>query len=466
MEGRDYALCQVWVNVARKLNTDPGVLEKISGLQRALGEHLYDVGVEQIHKEADLLFRFAEKELGLQRLKELLLLSAVNPRTYFQMGQMLLSYPEEYDTWVEGRDYFLQYLKLDEKITFPEYLKICELFFRRNFLNEMAMVLRRIKADFPHQYEQAGELASFRETVQKQLLSQIQLFDNYATSEELKRYLYFLLEFSPESISAWIRLAELYESLLQEQQKQRKSLSKELIIEVQEFVERIEVQAVNIAPDRKELYYHAGNLLSLLSGIRQYSREIAHFRKALLLDESYIDAGIGLGSSYYDFEFYRQSIMQLQKTEQYLAPDDQLFRERIRELLVKNYLKGAEIAYGHGNYFLVIENMMAAIGRNNGKLIDKDSAIWLAYAYANTENHRANEEFLELALADYGSEIQLQYLQATTKTGLLKYQEAVQIYNDILENNQDDDNFFVKECRKNRENLELLLQYQEEQKNN
>ena len=73
---REFASDQVYINVGLKLNDDPLVLKKLKELQTNLSEYIYDVGSEQIRKEAELLFKYGRKDLGVNRMEELVIIES------------------------------------------------------------------------------------------------------------------------------------------------------------------------------------------------------------------------------------------------------------------------------------------------------------------------------------------------------------------------------------------------------
>ena len=126
---REFPMSQVYINLGLKLNDDALVISKLRKLQTNLSEYIYDVGSDQIRKEAELLFKYGRKELGIKRMEELVLLSSQDSRTYFEIGRILLKYPRDFNTWSDGRDYIIRYSKFDD-LSFEELLLACELLLR------------------------------------------------------------------------------------------------------------------------------------------------------------------------------------------------------------------------------------------------------------------------------------------------------------------------------------------------
>ena len=154
-------MSQVYINVGLKLNDDPLVISKLRKLQTNLSEYIYDVGSEQIRKEAELLFKYGRKDLGVNRMEELVLLSNQDSRTYYEIGRILLKYPRHFDTWLDGRDYIIRYSKFDD-LSFEELLLACELLFKRSMFEDMASILKILEQRFPKSSKGSDRMKVFK----------------------------------------------------------------------------------------------------------------------------------------------------------------------------------------------------------------------------------------------------------------------------------------------------------------
>ena len=166
------------------------VLKKLKELQTNLSEYIYDVGSEQIRKEAELLFKYGRKDLGVNRMEELVLLSNQNSSTYYEIGQILLEYPKHFDTWLDGRDYIIRYSKFDD-LNFNELLSACELLFKRSMFEDMASILKVLERRFPKSSKGSDRMKVFKSRVIKALQDGIRLFEIHSSEMELRQYLIF-----------------------------------------------------------------------------------------------------------------------------------------------------------------------------------------------------------------------------------------------------------------------------------
>jgi predicted Zn-dependent protease len=463
MERQEFARSQIYLNLAKKLNTEPEILRKIEEYQRLLNDHVYEVGPSQIRKEADLLFQFGEKEQGLKRLEELLLLSVNSPETYYQMGEMLLAYPAEWEVWEEGKNYLLRYLKLG-KPPLERLISMCGLFLEKELHNEMVFILKSIKKNYEKEYRNASVIQELKQKVYNVLVKQIKLFEMYASHKELAKYLEFLLEFSPELYEPHIQLAETLDYFAVHEIEERTALSPELMDRILKLVQGMKDYTYKTYPDRKEQYYLAAVLLSRFPrDKRQYSTEIANLKEALSIDPLYLRARLKLAEVYSDFDFMRRSLTELETLNRQIPHDEKEMREKMSALFVKNHRECARLAYGNANYFLVMDHMLKAIQWNNHKFLDTESTLWLGYSYVYTEKHQELKDMMDKAVSVLPEHVELYYLQALGYEGLRQYRSAIKIYSKILELGSDSD-VFIQECAKNKANLELIVQYEQEQK--
>ena len=456
---REFAMSQVYINLGLKLNDDSLVINKLKELQTNLAEYIYDVGSDQIRKEAELLFKYGRKDLGIKRMEELVLLSNKDSKTYFEIGRILLKYPRDFNTWSDGRDYIIRYSQFNN-LNFEELLSACELLFKRAMFEDMASILKIVEQRFPKKSQGSNRMKVFKSKVIEALQDGIRLFETHSSQNELRQYLYLLIEFDAYLPSAYIKLGELIEGELRREIQARSKLSNQTIKNTDNFLSKMEKFALRKHVKESQLHYLRGKLTTYYPlGQRQLSSEIASFKRSLELKPDHHLARLALAKNYHQLSFYRQSVkileplMVLEKSENYLK-----YHQEASDLYIKNNIQSASTAYSNENYFLVLEYMLKAMELNNNKLVSLESTIWLGYAYFYSERHEQNIELLEQALDVYGEESEVLYLMALSKEGLYKLEEAVVWYDKVRKLGPPED-MFVKECVKNMENLQEILKY-------
>ena len=460
---REFPMSQVYINLGLKLNDDPLVIRKLKELQTNLSEYIYDVGTNQVRKEAELLFKYGRKDLGIKRMEELVLLSSQDSKTYFEIGRLLLQYPRNFNTWSNGRDYLVRYSQFDG-LSFTELLSACELLFIRSMFEDMASILKTLEQRFPKKSRSSNRMQTFKSKVLDSLKDSIRLFETHSSKNELRQYLYLLIDFDPYLRSAYVRLGELIEDDLKREKRARSLLSNETMKTTDAFLSKLEKQGLRRNPKESQLHYLRGKLTTYYPmDKRQLSAEIASFKRALELKPSHHMARLALAGNYHQLGFYRQSVKVLEPLviSKKLEGDEQYRKDAI-DLYVKNNIQSASNAYSNENYFLVLEYMLKALELNNNKLVSLDSTLWLGYAYFYSERHEQNIELLEQALDIYGEESELCYLMALSKEGLYKLEEAIIWYDKVIKIGPPE-NLFVQECVKNMENLQEIIKYGREE---
>ena len=456
---REFASSQVYINVGLKLNDDPLVLKKLKELQTNLSEYIYDVGSEQIRKEAELLFKYGRKDLGVNRMEELVLLSNQNSSTYYEIGRILLEYPRHFDTWLDGRDYIIRYSKFDD-LNFNELLSACELLFKRSMFEDMASILKVLERRFPKSSKGSDRMKVFKSRVIKALQDGIRLFEIHSSETELRQYLHLLIDFDPYFLTAYIKLGELIEYDLKKEVLARSTLSVEAIKSTDEFLVKMEKFVLRKYVKESQLHYLRGKLPTYYpKSKRQLSSEIASFKRALELKPEHHLARLALAKNYHELSFFRQSARVLEPLVILEISDkNRAYKQEAIDLYIKNNIQSASTAYSNENYFLVLEYMLKALELNNNKLIDLESTVWLGYAYFYSERHQQNIEILEQALDLYGEESEILYLMALSKEGLYKLKDAIALYDRVIKLGPPED-MFVQECVKNMENLQEILRH-------
>jgi|GEM_PF-1015377 len=456
---RQFPECQIYINVARRLNDESRVLDRLAELQGSLSEYIYDVGPEQVRKEAELLFKFKRKRQAIERLEELLLLSPDNHKTYLEMGKLLLSYPSEYNTLEEGRDYLLKVADYEEA-SFSELFDVASLLNSKLLLDELAYVLQKIEKKYPRRSRSSLKLQEFRQSVIKELKKNIRLFEIHSSIPELKQYLRLLINFDETFLEAYLKLARTLQEEMIAQIKERKFVSPELKMEVNNYMLLLRDQGRKIFPREHKIYYYLGKLSTYFHDEkRNYSMEIAYFKNALELKEE-AESRISLAEVYFDFGFYKRSISVLEQLD--FAKLEESVRDRVDQLMVRNHVENARAAYSHGNHFLVIEHMQKALDINKKKLISRESTLWMAYSMFYGEQHENARKLLMQAHEFYGEDPEIFYLIALSFEGLYQLENAVIWYNRAIAIGKKED-LFIQECIKNRDNLENILKYQREE---
>lgn len=460
-EDRNFQSCQVFIKLCNALIKDPMILRKVELLQRNLNEHLYDVGVDQIRKEVDFLFRFQEPELALKRLEQLVLLSLSHPKTYLDIAQLLFKYPKKYNTWDHAKDYLLKFSQF-KSLSFDDLLKACEIFYEKDYLEEMVLLLKKVSKNYPKKVKKNKRLLHFKKMVLVQLKKDISLFSLHGSIDDLKRYLLFVIAFDPYFSDAYVRLSEVYLKEIEDEFKNRKKLSKSLREEVSKFVEKMKDYPLRRSVNRSDLnYFSAKLMLNFPKKFRKHSMEIAHLKNALKEDDTLLDAYLMLAKVYHDFEFYRQSTKQLIELKGRLDEDDFEMMATINSLLSKNHLKLASQSYAHSNYFLVVNSMEKALFYAKKLTIDKESSVWLAYSYYYIEQFDKMDKLVNLSINTYGADTELYYLLALSHEGRYVYKKAIEAYQKALKINKDDKSPFIEECEKAISSLESILSSRE-----
>ncbi len=456
---REFPMSQVYINLGLKLNDDPLVIRKFKELQINLSEYIYDVGSDQIRKEAELLFKYGRKDLGIKRMEELVLLSNQDSKTYFEIGRLLLKYPRKFNTWSDGRDYIVRYSQFDD-LSFIELLTACELLFKRSMYEDMASILKILEQRFPKKSQISERMKVFKMEVMNALRDGIRLFETHSSGDELRQYLYLLIDFDPYLLSAYLKLGNLIEDELKEESRVRSILSKETIKNTDYFLSKLEKYVLRKYVKESQLHYLRAKLTTYYpEDKRQLSSEIASFKRVLELNPDHHLGRLALAENYHQLGFYRQSVKILESLVSLEnSKDKQKYRKKAIDLYIRNNIESASIAYSNENYFLVLEYMLKALDLNNNKLISLDSTLWLGYAYFYSERHQQNVELLERALSFYGEKSELLYLMALSKEGLYKLQEAIGWYDKVIKIGPPE-NMFVQECVKNMENLQEILRY-------
>ncbi len=461
---REFPMSQVYINLGLKLNDDPLAIRKLKELQNNLSEYIYDVGTEQIRKEAELLFKYGKKDLGIKRMEELVLLSSKDSKTYFEIGQLLIKYPREFNTWSDGRDYLLRYSKFDE-LRFNELLAACELLFMRSMYEDMASILKILEQKFPKKSRTSKRMQEFKSKVLESLTDGIRLFEVHSSRDELRKYLYLLIDFAPSLASAYVKLGELIEDELKMEKDQRSVLSSRTMKSTDIFLSKLEEQGLRKNSKEAQLHYLRGKLTTYYPiDSRQPSAEIASFKRTLDLEPNHHQARLALASNYHGLGFYRQSVKVLEPLlDSRVQGITEKFRKEAIDLYVKNNIQSASNAYSNENYFLVLEYMLKALELNDNKLISLDSTLWLGYAYFYSERHDKNITLLERAEDIYGEKSEIYYLMALSKEGLYKLEEAIILYDKVIKIGPPED-MFVQECVKNMENLQEILKHERSDK--
>lgn len=458
---REFPLSQVYINLGLKLNDDSLVLKKLNELQLNISEYIYDVGVDQIRKEAELLFKFGRKDLAIKRMEQLVLLSENDARSFFEIGKILIEYPRRYDTWKEGRDYLVKYSKF-ANLSFQDLMSACELLFKRNMYEDMASILKTLQAKFPRESEKSEQLRLFKKTVIAALTRSIELFEQHASRDDLYQYLHLLIDFDPYLLEPYIKLGELIEQNLSAELSARSVISPKTIETTEAFLSKLENYALPRHSQRPSLHYIKGKLTTFYpSKLRNFSREIVSFKRCLDLDSNYFLASLALAENYNGMGFFRQSIKVLDDLIARLSQTDKELLKRAKELHVKNNVQSASQAYSNENYFLVMEYMAKALDFNEGKLISLESTIWLGYAQFYMERHTENIELIQKATEVYGDTHEILYLMALSKEGVYKLDEAVTWYDKVIKLGPAE-NMFVQECIKNRDNLREIIKSQKQ----
>lgn len=456
---REFPLSQVYINLGLKLNDDSLVLKKLNELQLNISEYIYDVGVEQIRKEAELLFKFGRKDLAIKRMEQLVLLSENDARSFFEIGKILIEYPRQYDTWSEGRDYLVKYSKFTN-LSFQELMAACELLFKRSMYEDMASILKILQAKFPRESEKSDQLRLFKKTVISALTKSIELFELHASRDDLYQYLNLLIDFDPYLLDPYIKLGGLIEQNLSNELSSRKMISPNTIETTEAFLSKLENYALPRHNQTASLHYIRGKLTTFYpSKQRNFSREIVSFKRCLDLDSNYFLASLALAENYNKMGFYRQSIKVLDDLIIRLSSTDNELLKRAKELHVENNVQSASQAYSNENYFLVLEYMSKALEFNQGRLISLESTIWLGYAQFYMERHTENIELLKKGIEIYGDTHEILYLMALSQEGVYKLDEAVLWYDKVIALGPAD-NMFVQECEKNRDNLKEIINTQ------
>ncbi|PCJ19269.1 MAG: hypothetical protein COB02_07730 [Candidatus Cloacimonadota bacterium] len=457
-EDRNFQSCQVFIKLAKSLVKDSLILRKVELLQRNLDEHLYDVGADQIRKEVDFLFKFDEPKLALRRLEELTLLSLNHPQTYLDIAKFLFKYPKKYKTWDYAKNYLIKFSAF-KSLSFEDLLSACEMFYEKNLLEEMVVLLKKVEVKFSKRAKKNKRLKLFKAQVLEQLKQDIKLFDLHGSTLELKRYLEFVLAFDPYFAEAYIKLSELYVLEIEKEIKSRKSLSKQLREEVYDFIIRMKENPLRRSLLRSDLNYFSAKLMIYFpKKYRKHSSEISYLKSALREDDTLLDAYLMLAKVYYDFEFYRQSVKSLLTLKSKLDEDEFDLMKTINALLSKNHRKLASQSYAHSNYFLVVNSMEKSLLYVKKDTIDRESSIWLAYSYYYVEQFKKMEKLVNTSITTYGKDTELYYLLALSYEGKYEYKNAVDAYKKALKINKNEKSPFIEECEKSIVTLEAILE--------
>lgn len=460
---REFPMCQVYINLGLKLTDDSLALTKLKKLQLNLSEYIYDIGADQIRKEAELLFKYGRKDLAIKRMEQLVLLSDQNANTFFEIGKILLGYPREYNTWQDGRDYLIKYANFSS-IGFDDLLATCELLFDRNMYEDMASILKTLEQRFPEEVKKSDRIRIFKTTVIKSLKKGIRLFEIHASRKELLQYLRLLIDFDPYFEGAYIKLGELIEEDLSQEQISRSVISADSISATDAFLSGLERFALKSNNQSAQLHYLRAKLTTYYPvKLRNFSHEIASFKRALDADSRHHKARLALAHNYHQLNFFRQSIKELDTLLEDKDIKDQTLLQEARQLHIQNNVQSSSQAYSNENYFLVLEYMLKALQFSEGKLISLESTIWLGYAYFYAEKHSDNVELMQKSFDAFGEQHETLYLMALSKEGTYKLKEAEFWYNKVIKMGPAD-NMFVQECAKNRDNIIEILKAQHQQK--
>jgi len=451
---RQFTKAHIFSNLALALNKDEKVKSKIKSLQRALEDHSYSFSWDEVRTEADYYFQFSEKPLGLSKLKELLLGSTRNPQSLVAMGKILLGYPEEWQTWNDGRDFLLQYLESSNP-DFDLLLECARVLYQKGYIEELTPILGKMEEIDPNRAANSEDYARFQKEVARSLHEDFQLMEARAEDSELKGILKLLIRFNPSLKEPYISLGSLVE---RQAARYRKSPG----VYPQDFQNDVESVIVLFEKSPPRLWgsaqfqYFIGKFYGFLSSSkRQYSREIAHLKRALQKKPKFQAARVGLAQVYLDSGFFRQAFHQAEKALQMENLSDSLGVEA-RGIARKAYRESASQAYGEENYFLVLDYLQKAYLLNNEEPLDRESSLWYANSLVYAEQFEKGDLYLKGMLKRYGEDPEIYYLLALSSEGVYKLKDAAGFYQKAIDVGEKG-NLFVEQCRKNLEHLNEIM---------
>jgi Flp pilus assembly protein TadD len=457
---RQFTLSQVYVNLGQKLCKDLLVLNKLHELQNSLGQHIYALGKQELQKEAELLFRFGEKKLAVERLSEFLLLSPENALTWLEMGEFLLKYPKDYGTWPLGKDYVLRFAH-SHQADFQNLLRAATLLYRKQYLEEIAIILRILDKRFADLAAGSKRVKILRKKVLIALKDDISIFEAHGSKADLKHYLLLVLELDPDFLVAILKLSEVFDSQVNSQLGDRKFVSEELKVEIGNFLPILE-NSLKSNPRIATLHFFLGRFKALLSPEqRRISQEILHFKRAIQLNEDYSLARVYLAKTYHENGFLRSALGQLEQLKLQTDSDSLELIKEVAKLRRKVHLELAFRAYGNGNHFLVLEHIGKALIANQDQLINRDSSLWYASALVHTEQYEKSEDLILRAIKLFGGDSETYYLLALSQEGMYKLDEAIQTYGRAVDLSKPG-SLFALECRRNMMNLKQILEGERE----
>ncbi len=460
---KQFSLCQVYINVAMELATSEKMTEKVKQLQHLLSAWGYEYGLDEIKQEADLFFRFREKAKGIDKLKSLLLVSSENPNTLFELGKMLIQYPEDLNTWDEGASYLLNYVRL---IRAPEEstYEAGELLLKSLKQNALASFLQILKERFPKWYSEDTRLSAQIAYAMENLLDSARVLMRLGTDDDLvRRYLNTCRELNPQSLEVYQMLFEVIHRTFEHEIKNRQLLSPKSIEIATRFAYWVEQDAIPAHKEVGELYEYAGRILSMRpKKSREYSRELAFLKRALDTNPSLHKARLQMARNYLDYDYPMQASELLERMLD-IAKDDKDSLLQAQAMLREACRLNAQAAWAQASYFSVISQMEKAITANNNVLMDLESTLWLSYSYQATDAFDKNLTLLTKALQQFGDSAEVWYLYALSWQGSYEYEKAIEAYDRVLSMSATENNRFASVCKENRDSLVRILQYRKGQ---
>lgn len=455
---KQFTDCQVYLNVARQLATTDKFREKIEQLQYQLRAWAYEYGMEQVRQEADLLIRFREVDQGIKKLKELFLVGKGQPRTYYQVGAALLTYPADRDTYAEGAKIMLEFARLLKEPS-DDVITGGELLLKAERLDELAAFLQILKQRFPRQFAEDPKFSTLVASITTRLLDNADiLIRNKADDELLRRYLNSCRELNPTSVEVYARLFTVLERIFLKELSQRQFLSAQSAETAARFGVWIEQDALRAHSDLADLYYFAGRILSMRpKREREYARELGFLRRALEIEPAYHQARLQIAANYFDFGYAMQAYEALLVLLEAKGVDTATV-QAAKEFMVKACRINAESAFAQASYFTVVAQMEKAIAVLDNQLLDLESTLWLAYSYQAADAFQKNAELLTKAVKKYPDQAELWYLKALSHQGLIEYEAAIAAYDQALALKKDSPAKFFSACEENRDSLKRILE--------
>lgn len=457
---RQLSKAHVFINLALALNTDQEVISKSKALQRALETETYSFSWEEVRLEADYYFQFGEKDLGLKRLQELLLGTDRNPHQLVVLGKILLGYPEEWHTWLEGRDFLLQYAN-STKPRFELLFECAQILYQQGFLEELTPILGKMEKIDPKKLQNSEEIEKFQRDVATRLYDDFKLMEGRVEDSELKDVLLTLIRFNPGIKELYIALGELMV-------RRAVDFKEGSLFYSESFQKDVETALILFEKAPRDhwnsalLQYFMGRLYGYVkSDTRQYSREIAYFKRAIERDKNLFAAKVGLAQVYFDAGFYRQSFRQATMVIEDKKVD-QKWSEEAQKIARVAYRAAASQAYAEENHFLVLDYLGRAIALNGGETLDHESSLWYANALVYAEEYEKSDSFLDQMLQKYGEDSQIYYLLALTHERLYKLEDAMIYYQKAIDAGVEG-NLFVEQCRQNLEHLREIVAYRDQE---